>query len=222
MRFELTTPTLARLCSTPELRPLSISSILLYYVSLIKSTILPITLPMTLPLPPPPVTSDSLLSYLDALGFSTHTTTHPPLFTVADSKRIEKDLPGAHTKNLFLKDKSSNYFLLTAEQDSIIDLKGLHRLIGAKGRVSFAKPEMLLELLGVLPGSVTAFGLINDRQNAVKFVLDVRLTFHETINCHPLTNEATTNIKYKDLIAFIETLGHDVQIVDLQQGVESL
>ena len=170
-----------------------------------------------IPLPIIPVGRITLLEYLDSLGFETHTIDHEPLFTVSDSKQVTQDWSGGHTKNLFMKDKSSNYFLLTAEQDTEIDLKSLHKLIGAKGRLSFGKPDMLLELLGVIPGAVTTFGLINDRESKVKFALDSRLTSYDTINCHPLTNEATTNIKYKDLITFIKSTNHDIQIVDLQQ-----
>ncbi|TGQ03334.1 YbaK/EbsC family protein, partial [Mesorhizobium sp. M2E.F.Ca.ET.219.01.1.1] len=98
---------------------------------------------------------------------------------------------GGHTKNLFLKDKKDNFFLVTVDEEAEVDLKQIHHLIGAAGRVSFGKPEMLMELLGVIPGAVTVFGLINDSERRVKVFLDQELMSHAVINAHPLTNEAT-------------------------------
>lgn len=170
-------------------------------------------------LPAAPVDEKGLLEYLQAAGFETSTERHAAVFTVDESQALHRKLKGGHTKNLFLKDKKSNYFLLTAQQDTEINLKQLHKLIGASGRLSFGKPDMLDELLGVKPGSVTAFGLINDRDEKVKFSIDQRLLEHEIINCHPLTNEATTSISKEDLLAFARATGHDPLIVDLAQEV---
>lgn len=170
-------------------------------------------------LPAVPVDEKGLLEYLQAAGFETTTDRHAAVFTVDESQALHRKLEGGHTKNLFLKDKKSNYFLLTAQQDTEINLKQLHKLIGASGRLSFGKPDMLEELLGVKPGSVTAFGLINDRDAKVKFSIDQRLLEHEIINCHPLTNEATTSIGKEDLLAFARATGHDPLIVDLAQEV---
>ena len=138
---------------------------------------------------------------------------HPPLFTVADSQALRGEIPGGHTKNLFLKDKKDNFFLVTVGEEAEVDLKQIHHLIGASSRVSFGKPEMLMELLGVIPGAVTVFGLINDTQGKVKVVLDQELMSHDVINGHPLTNEATTSIAAADLIRFVEATGHDPVIL---------
>jgi Ala-tRNA(Pro) deacylase len=120
---------------------------------------------------------------------------------------------GGHTKNLFLKDKKGAYFLVTVEEEAIVDLKTVHNTIGASGRVSFGKPEALMELLGVSPGSVTVFGAINDTEGRVKIVLDEGLMRDETINAHPLTNEATTSIRRDDLLAFLNATGHQPHVL---------
>ena len=109
-----------------------------------------------------PKTPDELFAYLEGLGIEVSTVTHPPLFTVADSQALRGEIAGGHTKNLFLKDKKDNYFLVTVEEHAQVDLKQIHHVIGAASRVSFGRPEALMELLGVIPGAVTAFGLIND------------------------------------------------------------
>ncbi|MBX2813620.1 MAG: hypothetical protein KTR25_17515 [Myxococcales bacterium] len=170
-------------------------------------------------LPDRPLEKAELLELLTELGIQTSTLEHQPLFTVADSTGVQEQLAGGHTKNLFLKDKKGQYFLLTAEQDTQVNLKTLHKLLGGSSRFSFGKPEALLELLGVIPGSVTAFGIVNDREGRVKFALDSRLMRHEIINCHPLSNEATTSIKREDLLVFAKITGHEAQIVDLAQEV---
>ena len=113
-----------------------------------------------------PASRDDLMAMLDRLGIATTTVKHPPLFTVEESQALRGAIPGAHTKNLFLKDKKDALFLVTVLEDAAIDLKHVHNLIGASGRVSFGKPELLLEKLGVTPGAVTPFGLINDRPPA--------------------------------------------------------
>src|SRR5947208_4805800 len=158
---------------------------------------------------PMPTTEAELYAFLADLGISVSTVSHPPLYTVADSQALRGEIPGGHTKNLFLKDKKDNFFLVTVGEDAVVDLKQIHQLIGAASRVSFGKPEMLMELLGVIPGAVTVFGLINDTGRQVKVVLDQELMSHEVINGHPLTNEATTTIAAADLIRFVEATGHD-------------
>ncbi|RWL98384.1 MAG: prolyl-tRNA synthetase associated domain-containing protein [Mesorhizobium sp.] len=160
-----------------------------------------------------PKTEAELYAFLADLGISVSTVRHPPLFTVADSQALRGEIPGGHTKNLFLKDKKDNFFLVTVGEDAEVDLKQIHHLIGASGRVSFGKPEMLMELLGVIPGAVTVFGLINDTGGQVKVVLDQELMSHEVINGHPLTNEATTTIAAADLVRFVEATGHDAVIL---------
>ncbi|MEW9838146.1 prolyl-tRNA synthetase associated domain-containing protein [Mesorhizobium marinum] len=160
-----------------------------------------------------PKTPADLFAYLDDLGIRVTTVSHPPLYTVADSQALRGDIPGAHTKNLFLKDKKDNYFLVTIEEDAQVDLKQIHHMIGAASRVSFGKPEALMALLGVAPGAVTAFGLINDDKGAVRFVVDSDLVRQETINAHPLTNEATTSVRSEDLLAFVRATGHEPAIL---------
>lgn len=162
-----------------------------------------------------PTTPDQLFAFLADLGISVTTMTHPPLYTVADSQALRGDIPGGHTKNLFLKDRKDQYFLLTVEEDATVDLKTIHTQIGAAGRVSFGKPEALMELLGVIPGAVTAFGVINDTENRVRLFIDEALLRHDAINAHPLTNEATTSIGTQDLLRFAKATGHDPSILKL-------
>ena len=160
-----------------------------------------------------PKTPDELFAFLQKLGIEVRTESHPPLFTVADSQALRGEIPGGHTKNLFLKDKKDNFFLVTVEEEAEVDLKQIHHVIGAASRVSFGKPEALMEHLGVIPGAVTAFGLINDEKGAVKFVIDDALMEHETINAHPLTNEATTSIAASDMLRFARATGHEPAIL---------
>ncbi|MGG7519311.1 prolyl-tRNA synthetase associated domain-containing protein [Allorhizobium undicola] len=155
-----------------------------------------------------PKTRQELLAYLDSLGISHATKDHAPVFTVAESVSLRDEIPGGHTKNLFVKDKKDQFFLLTVEENASVDLKTVHTIIGAASKVSFGKPEKLMEYLGVIPGSVTAFGAINDVHNNVTFVLDEDLMKEEVINCHPLSNDATTSIGREDLIRFLEATGH--------------
>lgn len=155
-----------------------------------------------------PKTADDLFRLLDDLNITHKTKTHEPVFTVAESVSLRDEIPGGHTKNLFVKDKKDRFFLLTVEEHAIVDLKTIHTIIGASSRVSFGKPEKLMEYLGVTPGSVTALAAINDTGNNVTFILDEELMKEEIINCHPLSNDATTSIARDDLLRFIEATGH--------------
>ena len=160
-------------------------------------------------------TRDDLFDFLEARGIATTTTSHPPLHSVEESRASRGEIPGAHTKNLFLKDKKGALFLIVAGEDRAVDLKTLHGRIGAKGRLSFAGADLMRALLGVEPGSVTAFGLLNDTGHAVRLVLDEALLQHDMVNCHPLTNEATTTIARDDLMAFFAATGHPPLVVAL-------
>ncbi|MFZ2102735.1 MAG: YbaK/EbsC family protein [Oricola sp.] len=160
-------------------------------------------------------TRDDLLAFLGDLGIETKTTFHPPVFTVEESKALREATPGGHTKNLFVKDKKGRIFLLTVEQDAVVDLKSIHNVIGGSGRVSFGKPDELMRYLGVIPGAVTAFGVINDTGNAVTLIFDEALMAHDVINAHPLTNDATTAIATADMKRFVEATGHAVHILKL-------
>jgi Ala-tRNA(Pro) deacylase len=139
---------------------------------------------------------------------------HDAVFTVAESARLEHRLPGGHTKNLFLKDKKSRLFLVVALDGTTIDLKALHKSLDSD-RLSFGKPDLLMQVLGVPPGSVTPFALINDTGARVTVVLDADMMRHERLNFHPLENTATTNIAREDLIRFIRSCGHDPRIVTM-------
>ena len=158
------------------------------------------------------VTPDDLFAILSQLGIAHSTVNHPPLFTVEQSQALRGQIPGGHTKNLFLRDKKQALFLVVAEEDAEIDLKGLHRVLGASGRFSFGSADLLREVLGVTPGAVTPFGAINDTQNRVNVVLDADLMEHATINAHPLVNTMTTSLSRDDLVKFLEFSGHPPRI----------
>jgi len=162
---------------------------------------------------PMPAKREDLMAMLARLGIATTTVEHPPLFTVEDAMALRGEVPGVHTKNLFLKDKKDALFLVVTEEEAAIDLKHLHRVIGATGRLSFGKPELLMETLGVTPGAVTAFAPINDPGGRVAVVIDAALAAAELVNCHPLVNTATTTIASADLLAFLRAAGHEPRIV---------
>ncbi|MGI9351429.1 MAG: prolyl-tRNA synthetase associated domain-containing protein [Rhizobiaceae bacterium] len=160
-------------------------------------------------------TPQELLNLLDELGIETKTYEHEAVFTVEESAKIKQDIPGGHTKNLFLKDKKGNFFLIVAEGTAQIKLNSIHGLIGARGRVSFGNAEALMDMLGVKPGSVTAFAPVNDHDNRVKVIIDASLLRYDLINCHPLTNEMTTTISKPDLLKFLEHVNHAPEIIAL-------
>ena len=161
-----------------------------------------------------PATRADLMAFLDELGIATTTVEHPPLFTVEQSQALRGEIAGGHTKNLFLKDKKDVVYLVVAEEDADLDMKGLHKRIGS-ARLSFGRPELLLELLGVVPGSVTPFGVVNDRDRRVALVLDAALMRHAELNFHPLENTATTTIRRDDLLRFLSATGHEPSILAL-------
>jgi Ala-tRNA(Pro) deacylase len=153
-------------------------------------------------------TPDQLFATLDTLGIKYSTVKHPPLFTVEQSRSLRGQIPGGHTKNLFLRDKKYAIYLVVTLEDADIDLKGLHRTLGASGRFSFGSADLLHEVLGVAPGAVTPFGAINDTEGRVTVVLDAAMMEHETLNYHPLVNTMTTSIKRDDLVKFLKSTGH--------------
>lgn len=161
-----------------------------------------------------PPSEAPLFALLDRLGIATVTHRHPPVFTVEEAKRLRGELPGAHTKNLFLKDKKGRIFLLVALEDRAVDLKTLHTRLGC-GRLSFGSAELLREVLGVEPGSVTPFAAINDAAGRVGVALDAALLAADLLNFHPLANTATTAIAPADLIRFLEATGHPPLMVEL-------
>lgn len=163
-----------------------------------------------------PVTREDLMARLESLGIAVSLTEHPPLHTVEDSKALRGQISGGHTKNLFLKDKKGALFLLVVEEDAVIDLKSIDKTIGS-ARLSFGKPELLAEKLGVTPGSVTAFAVINDPEAEVSVIFDDRLMRHEIINCHPLSNDATVSIRRDDLLTFMRACGHTPTLLPLHR-----
>ena len=159
-------------------------------------------------------TKDELLARLDTLGIDAVTHAHPPVFTVEESRDLRGSLPGAHCKNLFMKDKKGVVWLLSCLEDRPVDMKRLKRQLGS-GHLSFGKPDLLMECLGVEPGSVTPFGLINDTERRVRGALDKAMMAMDPVNFHPLINSATTALSPDGLLRFIESCGHRPQLVDL-------
>ncbi|MCA0400859.1 MAG: prolyl-tRNA synthetase associated domain-containing protein [Proteobacteria bacterium] len=152
---------------------------------------------------------------LQKLGIACKTVEHPPLFTVEESQALRGTIPGGHTKNLFVKDKAGRFFLITAEEDFALDLKTIDKVIGAKGRVSFASADQLMANLGIAPGSVSPLALVHDKAGAVTFILEKKLLTHALINVHPLINTRTTAISADDLLAYCRATGHEPVIADL-------
>ncbi|MDD9907558.1 MAG: prolyl-tRNA synthetase associated domain-containing protein [Rhodospirillaceae bacterium] len=166
--------------------------------------------------PPDPATpaEEALFEQLDTLGVNHETHRHEPLFTVEESQALRGTLPGAHIKNLFLRDKKKNIWLVTALEDRQIDLKALRKTLQAKGNLSFGNAELLLEVLGVIPGAVTPFGVQNDREGRATMVLDQSILDHELVNAHPLRNDRTTAITPDGLLQFLESQHHAPVILD--------
>ncbi len=160
-----------------------------------------------------PTSPERLFARLEALGIETRSVAHPPVFTVEEAKRLRGELPGAHIKNLFLKDKKGRMVLVTCLEDRKIDLKTLSDALGTK-RFSFASAERLMTYLGVTPGSVTPFAPINDEAGVVEVVLDAALQVHGPVNAHPLVNDRTTAIAPEDLVRFLEATGHPPRFLD--------
>ena len=160
-----------------------------------------------------PATPAELFAFLDAQGVVHRTLEHPAVFRVDEGLEIKAALPGGHTKNLFLKDAKDQLWLISALGDTRIDLKALPPVIGS-ARLSFGSPERLYDALGVRPGSVTAFALINDPAHRVRFVLDAALLASEPINFHPLTNTATTAVSRDGFLKFLAAVGVAPLVVD--------
>lgn len=160
-----------------------------------------------------PLTPDELFATLETLGIATETVWHEPVFTVEEARAKRGALPGTHCKCLFLRDKKGALWLVACEESRRVDLKALAARLGA-GRFSFASPERLMHHLGVAPGTVTPFALINDREGAVRVALDAAMMAGAALHYHPLTNAATTRISPADLLRFIEATGHGFETVD--------
>ena len=168
-------------------------------------------------MPSAPASRTDLLHMLDRLGVATRTVEHPPVATVAENKALRGQLPGAHTKNLFLKDRKGGLWLLVAMEDRPIDLKALRAILGAPP-LSFARPETLIASLGVQPGSVTPFAVINDADRLVRVILDAAMMECDPLNFHPLQNTATTAISPTGLLTFLAAVGHSPRTLSLAAG----
>ena len=169
--------------------------------------------------PPMPVTPDELFAYLDSLGIAHQTVSHPAVFTVEEARTLRGQVPGGHTKNLFLRDKKGALFLVVAPENAAIELKSLHRALGASGRFSFGSAEFMRETLGVEPGSVTPFAAINDKDALVTVILDAAMMVHYLLNFHPLVNTGTTTISREGLLKFLEATGHRPRIEAVSAAV---
>jgi Ala-tRNA(Pro) deacylase len=157
-------------------------------------------------------TPDELFAFLDRLGIAHATVHHPPLFTVEQSQVLRGQIAGGHSKNLFLADKRGALHLVSALEHAEIELKSLHRRLGASGRFSFGSVERMRATLGVEPGSVTPFGALNDTEGRVTVVLDAAMMAQPVLNFHPLVNTMTTTIGRDDLIRFLAATGHAARI----------
>jgi len=165
--------------------------------------------------PDRPLTSDDLLRGLDAMGVAATTHEHAPAHTVEEAQALRGAIPGAHAKNLFVRDKKGRIFLLVLEETASVDLKRVHEIVGGTGRVSFGTPDLMMETLGVTPGSVTPFGVVNDRDRRVTLVIDQDLMKHERLNFHPLVNTRTTGLSRTDFLKFLDASGHPPRVLKI-------
>ncbi len=160
-----------------------------------------------------PATADDLFRRLDGLGIEVTTTKHEAVFTVEQAKAHRGAIPGGHAKNLFLKDKKGAMWLVVCLEDRKIDLKSLPAMLGS-ARLSLASPDRLMNFLGVIPGAVTPFAMINDRDGHVRIAFDRGVFEREPLNFHPLDNAMTTSISARDMLAFLEAEGHEPMMID--------
>jgi Ala-tRNA(Pro) deacylase len=163
-----------------------------------------------------PLTRNDLMERFAALGISTTTREHAPVFTVEEARALRGEIPGGHCKNLFLKDEKGVIYLIVCLEDARIDLKALPARIGSK-RLSFGKSDLLMEVLGVEAGSVTPFALISAAPGRINVILDAGMMKKELLNYHPLKNDATTTIRSPDLLAFIRACGHEPRVLPLSE-----
>ncbi len=163
---------------------------------------------------PMSATRRDLLKRLEHLNIATETIDHPAVYTVEEAKALRGELVGTHSKNLFFKDKKGRFWLVVTHEDKVIDLKVLRKTIGA-AQLSFGKTDVLIEKLGIEPGSVTPFSIINDPEQDVTLVLDADLLALEPLNFHPLINTATMRVSSEGLLAFVRDCGHVPVIVPL-------
>lgn len=168
---------------------------------------------------PRPGAAEKLAACLEGLGISIRTVSHAPVFTVEEARAVRPLVPGdGHSKNLFLRDKKKQSWLVVTHEDCPVDLSGLGRMLNG-ARLSFASPQRLYESLGVRPGSVSPFALVNDDSRSVRLVLDKQLLGCDPLFFHPLRNDLTSAISPRDFLAFVHGLGYEPLIIDPRQIV---
>ena len=160
-----------------------------------------------------PCTVEDLFAFLDRLGIEHHTTEHPPIFTAEQGHEWEDKIPGTGCTSLFLKDEKGGLWLVMIPADKRADLKGIAKRAGAP-RFSFGKPELMMDVLGVTPGSVTPFALLNDTKKQIKVVLDEDMLRCDKVHYHPLHNAASTTLRAADFLKFVRALGYEPQIIE--------
>lgn len=165
-------------------------------------------------LPELPTTPDALLKMLETARITFDLHHHAPIFTVAEGEHLKKTIPGTHCRNLFVRDKKGVMFLVVAANETLIDLKKLQETLGC-GRLSFGSPERLWQYLGIRPGSVCPFCIINDKDNQVSLILDAAMMEADIVNYHPLDNAMTIGLKPEALLAFFDLIGRDYRILEL-------
>jgi Ala-tRNA(Pro) deacylase len=165
--------------------------------------------------------SDEILSYLERHGIDAITHTHAAVHTVDESRELRGNIPGVHTKNLFLRDGKKKFFLVVTDEATKINLKALGPRIGARGGLSFGSPEALLQNLGITPGSVSVLAAVNDTEKHVTVVLDAALMKADVVNCHPLDNRFTTSLSPADITVFLASTGHTPLYVALSEGEQA-
>ena len=168
-----------------------------------------------------PASRADLFALFDRLGVVTRTVEHAAVFTVAEGREMKLEWPGGHSKNLFLKDKADRLYLVSAFAETAVDLVGLGKRLGARGRLSFGKPELMTATLGVIPGAVTPFSLLNESARGLAaFVLDRAILARDPMWFHPLENTASTGISAPDFLKFLAALGVEPLILDLARPLE--
>ncbi len=161
-------------------------------------------------------TRRDLFEFLDGLGIEHRTVEHKPIFTVEEGREFKVSMPGGHSKNLFLKDKKDRLFLAVAHCDTAVDIVGYGRTAGSKGRLSFGKPDLMTATMGVIPGAVTPFALVNQTARAItEIAVDEALLRWPTVWFHPLENNASTAVSPEGLLKFIRACGFEPRIINL-------
>lgn len=162
-----------------------------------------------------PTTPEQLMACLDDANITYTLHHHEAVFSVKDAEKVERNIEGAHCRNLFLRDKKKKMFLVTAQNETPVDLKKLEKRLSS-ARLSFGSPERLFEYLGVRPGSVCPFAITNDKDHQVRLILEEEMMEQPLVTYHPLQNTMTLALTPKDLIKFLDHINHPYEIVDLR------